>query len=328
MRGWLGIPLIACFVLAGCATSGSGTSASSTDPAAKLSEVDAKVTATTGAIKGVVVDSSITPVPGAKVSLAVGATNKTVTADKEGRFVFSDLAPGTYFLTASAPLYHSTQTSIEVKAGEPSITKIQIQPLFSQKPYSTAIKHKGFFECSQSGIGIYSSSNCVTDPCPAILDTATCNGLPNGDPGKPMDTVTSQEREWHADVGPGWQVQVFEMTWTPSAQGTSPYMGMVVSTYKPERNAAHSFANVGSANPMRFELDVGKKGPGAASVEPVLIPAEGMSRMSFFCSVRGNANGGGQAVALNQDFQVFLTQFYYGIPPDGWSFVKGDEYPF
>jgi hypothetical protein len=107
-------------------------------------------------------------------------------------------------------------------------------------------------------------------------------------------------------------------------------MGMVVSTYKPERNTAHSFANVGSANPMRFELKVGEKGPGQAtpSGTPDMIPPEGMTRMSYFCSVRGNANGGGQAIAINQEFQVFLTQFYYGIPPEGWSFVKGDPLPF
>ncbi|HUR62346.1 MAG TPA: carboxypeptidase-like regulatory domain-containing protein [Candidatus Thermoplasmatota archaeon] len=331
MDGWPGLLLVACLVLSGCSGSGGGNADAATDAAARLGELDAKVSGTTGAIKGVVVDGSITPVPSAKVVLALPAGgNKTATTDKEGRFVFSDLAPGTYFLTGSAPLYHSAQTSVEVKAGESTIAKVQIQPLFDKKPFHVPIKQKGFFECSQAGIGVYSSSNCVTDPCPSQFDPATCNGYPTHS----LDNVTTQSREWHMDVGAGWQQMVFEMTWAPTAQGTSAWMGMVVSTYKPTRDTTHSFANVNSANPMRFQLDVGKEGPGAASVEPTTIPSEGMEKVSFFVSARRNYDSPTcvascpPGLSLNQEFSVVITQFYYGLPPEGWSFVKGDPYPF
>jgi hypothetical protein len=323
MRGWVAAVAVLCLLLPGCSTQGSSEEQADAD---RFKGLDVPVSETTGGIKGVVVDSTIAPVPAAKVTLTLPAGgNKTAAADKEGRFVFSSLAPGTYFLTASAPLFHSAQTSTEVRAGiDPPITKIQLQPLFSQKPYHTAIKEKGFFECSQNGAGIYSSSNCVTDQCPLFLPPTQCNGLPT----KQMDNATNQNREWHADVGPGWQVMVFEMTWEPTAQGTSPRMGMVVSTYKPERDPAHSFANVASANPMRFELDVGKTHETAADVEPVQVPPEGMGRMSYFVSVRKAEGNPSPAVALNQEFQVFLTQFYYGLPPEGWSFVAGNDFPF
>lgn len=331
MRAWLALGLVACFVLSGCASSGSSNS-SSTDPAKSLEGIDAKVSATTGAIKGVVVDSAITPIAGAKVGISLpGGGNKTVLADKQGRFVFNELNPGTYFLTGSAPLYKSAQTSVEVKAGEPTVTKIQLQPMFSQKPYSVPMKQKGFFECSQGNLygAVYVSSNCVFDPARRAGVT--------GAPTQPMDNITSQNREWHSDVGPGWQVQVFEMTWEPSAQGTSPRLKMVVSTDKATRNGAHAFASVMSANPMRFELDVNVTHPTAASVEPVRVPPEGMTRMSYFVSAAPSADSVCDPVglwcmppgiAVNQEFQVFLTQFYYGVPPANWSFVHGDPYPF
>ncbi|HUR63371.1 MAG TPA: carboxypeptidase-like regulatory domain-containing protein [Candidatus Thermoplasmatota archaeon] len=321
MRGWIVAATVLSLLLPGCASSGSAQAG-----ADQFKGIDVPVTQTTGGIKGVVVDAAIVPIAGAKVSLALPAGgNKTATTDKEGRFVFAGLAAGTYFLTASAPLHHAAQASAEVQAGvDPAITKIQLQPLFSQKPFHNAIKQKGFFECSQNGAGVYSSSNCVTDQCPLVMDPSTCNGLPT----KAMDNVTSQSREWHTDVGAGWQAMVFEMVWQPTAQGSSPRMGMVVSTDKATRDPAHSFANVASPSPMRFELDVGKQHETGADVEPTTVPAEGMGRMSYFVSVRRDAGSPAPGLALNQDFEVFVTQFYYGTPPDGWSFVKGDPYPF
>lgn len=320
---WLAFPLVSLLALAGCASTGS------TDPTLddRFDGIEVPVTDATGGIKGVVVDAAITPIAGAKVSLALPAGgNKTTASDKEGRFVFSSLAPGTYFLTASAPLFHSAQTSAEVLAGvDPPVTKVQLQPLFSQKPFHQAFKQKGFFECSQNGAGVYSSSNCVTDQCPIVLEQSECNGLPT----KALDNVTNQNREWHADVGAGWQMMVFEMTWEPSAQGTSPRMGMVVSTDKSTRDGTHAFANVASANPLRIQLDVGEAHETAATTEPTMVPEEGMTRMSYFVSVRrAEGTPSPPGLALNQEFEVYLTQFYYGTPPDGWSFVAGNEYPF
>jgi hypothetical protein len=332
MRGWLAAALVACLLLSGCSSSGAKGSDAALDPS-RFQDLDAQVSQTTGGIKGVVVDAAIAPIPAAKVGLALPAGgNRTATADKEGRFLFAGLAPGTYFLTASAPLFHSAQTSVVVQAGiDPPITKVQLQPMFSQKPYHAAIKEKGFFECSQGNLygAVYASSNCVFDP-------ARRAGV-SGGPTQPLDNVTNQNREWHADVGPGWQAMVFEMTWEPTAQGTSPRLGMVVSTDKATRDATHHFAAVQSANPMRFELDVNKTHETAASVEPVQVPPEGMTRMSYFVSAASASDATCDpiglwcvppGIAVNQDFQVFLTQFYYGVPPAGWSFVAGADYPF
>ncbi len=75
---------------------------------------DAKATDTTGAIKGVVVNDTIVPVNGATVSLNTGETFET---GPDGAFVFNDLAPGVYFVTARAPNHGEAQTSADVVAG-------------------------------------------------------------------------------------------------------------------------------------------------------------------------------------------------------------------
>jgi hypothetical protein len=298
--------------LAGCAQGG-GESEDGFD------DIDLQVSSTTGAIRGVVVDERIVPVEGATVKLTgAGASGQTQTTDVEGRFVFGSLAPGSYFLLVSGPLHKETQSSAEVVAGveDPPVVRIQVERLFKQDPFTVQIVKEGFFECSQSGASVwYSSSNCS-------------DGVfgPASDQVPELSNVTRQDRDFHADVAPGWQVLVFEMTWEPTAQGTSPNMGMVVSTYKPERDTSHWFANFEGGNPLRGQINVGEKHETAADTDPEQIPPEGIQRMSYFMSVRGDGLTPG--LAYNQRFQTYLTMFHYGVPKEGWSFVAGDELPF
>jgi len=319
MRGSVAGLIVVCLALAGCSDGGEVEDAQPEG----FSDVEVQVSETTGAVRGLVVDASIQPVEGATVSLLLPGDERTTTSDGQGRFAFSDVPAGTVFMKAEKPGYAAAQTSTDVVAGvkEPPIVKVQIARLFGADPFTQSLKFEGFFECSQAGllIGIYSSSNCVVDYTRRVT----------GPPGllPQLDNVTDQEREWHADVGEGWQTQVFEMTWEPSAEGTSQHMGLVVSTYKPERDGAHSFANVGGPSPLRVQLDTGVPHGSAASVEPVMIPSGGMKDMSFFVSVRQDS-WPVPAVALNQDFTLFLTQFYYAPAPAEWSIVAGDELPF
>jgi hypothetical protein len=305
--------LLALFLVAGCAGA-----APKDDQSDGLPPV--QVTETTGAIRCVVVDDQIRPVEGATVTVRGTTGEESTTTDAEGRCVLSGLEPGSYFVTVRSGSHKEVQSSTEVEAGvaDPPLLRIQVERLFTQDPFSVQIMVDGFFECSQAGAGLYSSSNCVYDPYKWAL------GSPS--PTQPVDNVTQQEREWHADVGPGWQQLVFEMTWEATSQGTSKNMGMVVSTYKPERDGAHQFAEFEGPNPIRGQIDVGEEHPTAQSVDPTEIPPEGIERMSYFVSVRPDGETPG--LALNQRFTVYLTMFHYGKAPEGWSFVAGDELPF
>ena len=315
MRPQVAVCLLTVLAMAGC------SSPAAEEDAAQFEDLSDGVSSTTGGIRGVVVDERIVPIEGAKVELN-GASQGAATSDDQGRFVFSSLVPGTYFLKASSPLHTETQSSVDVVAGleEPPIVRIQLERLFKQDPYSIQIVRDGFFECSQAGAGLYSSSNCVYDPYKWAF------GPDEPSPTQPVDNVTTQEREWHADVNPGWQQLVFEMQWEPTTQSTSKNMGIVVSTYKPERDGAHCFAEFEGSTPIRGQIDVGEEHETGCGVEPDEIPPEGMQRMSYFVSVR--TDGFTPGFAVNQQFRVYLTMFHYGLPPEGWSIVNGDKLPF
>jgi hypothetical protein len=310
------LSLVVALLFAGCSSSAGGRDEDDAD--ANFDDIDIEVTDSTGVILGIVVDDRIVPVVGADVRLTIpGLEPLATTSDAQGRFVFQDLPAGTYFIQASHTLHQATQTTAEVVAGveDPPLTRVQLVRLFTEEPYSSQIVKEGFFECTMAGPGPwYGSAMCVD----YLLGPTITNAYP------PLRNLTQQAREWHADVGSGWQSIVFDMTWEPSAQGTSGQMGMVVSTYKPTRDGSHQFAHVQSANPLWIRLDTGVAHP-TAQGDPQIVPPEGMENMSYFVGVRGSP----AAVALNQDFKVFLHIFYYGVlEKEDWSFARGDQPPF
>lgn len=318
MRVWTVSALLVFVTVAGCAETPLPEDTQDTT----FDDLDVRVDDRLGAILGVVVNEVIEPVPGATVAL-LGDGRSTET-DEQGRFVFDALEPATYFLTASKPGHAETQFSAEVAAGaaEPAVLKVQLPRLYEADPYMQSFQVDGFFTCSQGGLFIiWASSPCVFDQTKHNLVPEPANGI-----APQLDNATPQERDFHVDVGAGWQSLIWEMTWEPSAQGTSENMGIVVSTYKPERCTCHAFASVSSGEPLRMQLDVGVQHETANDVEPITVPAEGMARVSYFVSVR--PDGLVPGVALDQSFSIYHHQFYYAAPPEGWSFLAGDGNPF
>lgn len=306
MRAWFA--LLCCLLLSGCAQSAPEDAPQEDVFEDKQGQVDAS----TGLIRGVVVDETITPVAGVEVLLKA-TEPQSVETDDEGRFLFEKLAPGTYVLEASKPLYAGVSFNAAVVAGDatPDIVRVQISQLFDAAPSMLPIRHDGYFTCSQNGASVFYSSS----PCTTV--TPATNFLTDG--------TAPEERTWHADVPAGWVSQVFEMTWTPSAAATGQHMGLVISTYKPDRDGFHWFANMEGPNPLHGRLDVGELHATAGDVEPRMVPAEGMTDMSFFASVRRDTAA--PALAIQQSFEVYVHQFINCIAPDDWSIYAGDEDP-
>ncbi len=332
----IGVTLVlVSLALAGCADESKPATTSTDDPT-----VAVEVTDDTGAIRGVVVNDAIVPVAGATISIL--NTELTTSTDENGAFGFSRVIPGTYFGTVSKDLHAEVQFNVEVVAGveAPEIVKVQLDRQFKQDPYAVTIPNSGSFTCSQGNMPgyLYSSSSCHDNGIGSFLAGYTgVEEIPSTD-GSQYGVELTQERTFHSDVAEGWQNLVFEMQWETSATGTSQEMGIVVSTYKPEREGGHWFANYQSESPLRFQINVGEQftGPGdpVGSVEPKMIPAEGWKDMSYFTSVRPPSDAEcvlwcvPPGFAIDQGFDVYQTQFYYATVPEGWSYLAGDTNPY
>jgi hypothetical protein len=306
------LALLAAAALAGCA----GSSAKGGLPGGPVltdaSGGTVSLSAGTGAVKGVLVDEAIRPVAGATVALGGNGVNKTVTTKADGVFQFEDLAPGTYFLRVTSAFYGNVQGTVTVEAGKVATPKLQVAHLFSQAPYHESFKFDGFIQCGYSVSGVISSI-CFQDYTHFVGPT-TC----------PQCEHVLDNRGTIFAVGAGWQTQVYEMYWDPSASGTSQEMGITVSFYP--RVASHWYCQGGGPSPVLMRMEAGVTCDNSQG-DPQPFPPEGLNNTYFFASSKA-PDGQQASLTVSQKFTVLETTFYYGKPPEGWSLIAGDDYPF
>src|ERR1022692_851044 len=73
-------------------------------------------------LTGTVLDPRGVPLPGAAVSVrsdATGAAQKS-TADSQGKYAFANLAPGKYTVQVDASGFATSQTPVQLAAGQPT----------------------------------------------------------------------------------------------------------------------------------------------------------------------------------------------------------------
>lgn len=156
--------LILLMLLAGCASPEPAAS-----PGAALDEaagqVSVQATATTGVIRGIVVDEAVRPLAGATVYLQDGPN---ATTNDAGTFGFDGLKPGAYFLTIDRAGYTQAKQSAQVLAGEaqPAVLRIQLKSIPAAAPYVEAYQTRlivGFHACTDA-TGCLSIGGFVDNP--------------------------------------------------------------------------------------------------------------------------------------------------------------------
>jgi hypothetical protein len=165
---WMAAGFAVAFLLAGCSDAGAGEGPAGLD----FSDLDLDVSATTGIIRGVVVDEAIRPLGGADITLTPGG--KTARSTDDGRFGFDGLEPGTYFLSASRLGYATVQTSTDVVAGvaEPAIVRVLMTAVPGSGPYLEVFQFNGFLTF---GAAVFATSVGTTVFAPlsdALSDTS------------------------------------------------------------------------------------------------------------------------------------------------------------
>lgn len=303
---WIAL-LVLMATLAGCAEGNDS-------PEEPLEEgPDAVFDEETGAIRGVVVDQGVVPIAGATVTM----NEESVTTDEAGNFVFNNVPPGSYILDAKSPLHAPAQTTITVTAGEATdVVKIQLQRLFDQDPFVDPFQFKGRLACHvQAG----ATAPCVTD-FTQIVPPCGNGCVPQ------LRTALGDARDFIYGVNGGWQTHMVELTWKPSTSASSQNLGIIVRDFAPG-GANHQYAGAGGADPVVLRIDCCDKHPSQGGPHSEKIPEEGYDNIIHFVGVR-TESGQPAALAIEQEFEVFVHTFYYGIAPEGWSFIAGDENPF
>ena len=298
--------------LAGC--SGGDADAQAPAEADAFGDLGLKASETTGILLGVVVDETIKPLAGADVQVDLPAGgSRNATTDGEGRFAFGALEPGTYLVRAALLNYAPAQASADVVAGvdQPAILKVQLARLYSQEPYSVPLKFEGFIQCGYSISGVMSSL-CMNDYT-HFVGPYTC----------PECEHLLDRRSADFAIDAGWQTAVFELTWDPTTQGTSPNMRLVISHFP--RPASHWYCGGVGPDPVVVRMELGVVCEDQQDT-PDLVPPEGLPNMHMFAATA--ANGAPASAVVSQQFTVYTHVFYFGKPPEGWSFIAGDAPPF
>jgi len=300
-------------LLAGC-TSGHKADASGGVPTPDFGTLDLQATATTGVVRGVVVDNAIRPLANASVKLTPGG--QAARSDASGAFGFDDLAPGTYFLTVAKPGFMPAQQSVDVVAGvkAPPVVKFQLLPDAAFKPpYYEQFVFDGFIECSFGAGAVVS-----------YLYLSACSfeqGTPAGEV-KPFPN----DRFANAETLSGYPTWVqSEMTWD--------------STQTVSHSLSHSFY-YDDPNEADGEKDLAVDGPSPlvntmdnATAKQYIEglhyqPGQNLTLgQRIFTVADGGEFGPGPAITVEQKFQVYTTVFYGYKPADTWRFSSGDPVP-
>jgi predicted small lipoprotein YifL len=307
--------LVATAALAGCGSKGGPNGA---DDAAlngaefeNLQKQQGNLQKGKGLIRGIVLDEALAPIAGAKVELVGLGTSQTAT--EAGAFLFNNLDPGTYFVSASKAGYAPAQQSSEVKAdvAEPSLIKIRLQRVPGAEPRAETLQFEGFISCGFKVLNIVFDRN-YCDPLELNEDKSVVWFPTTGVP-----TYYQSETIWKStqQLGTG----LVTIQWACAEGGSC------------SANGDARTCNVRGESPLVCFGRVGVEGEGGG--QPLEATGLGTDdkglyvQMYSHCAACINAVQG-VGVVVNQQFQTFTTFFYNFEPEEGWLYVNdGDPAP-
>ena len=157
--------LVCALLLAGCSDGSSVTEAAEAPDVAPTPE--------SGSIVGVVVDETIVPVAGAKVTTG----DQEVTSDQDGRFVFNGLLPAVHIIGVTGDGFLPAQAEAVVRSDEITELRVVVRSDGRVAPYRSSQAFDGFM---QAQVGPVSSILVAVAPEAA---SCTCTFDVTPDPG-------------------------------------------------------------------------------------------------------------------------------------------------
>jgi hypothetical protein len=266
-----------------------------------MPDVAVQATATTGIIRGIVVDQAIRPLAG--VTVRIAANNQTSSTTAGGSFGFQGLAPGLYFITASKPGFASVQQSTEVVAGvnDPPPMRIQIQALPGTQPYHDLAKFRGYM----------SNSEILVTPAGDVRNSGSTSLLGNNGTFSQLVAYAPE---------PTWQQSV--MVWSPKQAATK--------NLRLDECIAAKASSSGCSSPVAFSNSTVGPSPLIASADAKMMAALAGNKTLFdYRIVWAAGSVTGAAVDLgysfDQDFSLITVHTYNYVPPTAYRFDKDGE---
>lgn len=168
MRVSLGLlATLAIVVLAGC----TGEPAADVAVGGEEQDLDSNqyVTASEGAIEGVVLADDLLPIPGATVTVFRTSAEliSQSTTSNAGRFIFGPLPPAPYVVSVMARGYGNASTLQEVRADEVTQVRLLLATVASENAYIDLQIQAGILACGFAGV--VESFSCYTSATEPVL---------------------------------------------------------------------------------------------------------------------------------------------------------------
>jgi hypothetical protein len=344
--------LVAATVLSGCSGGGKG---GKEPQGPNFEELGLEATATTGIVRGVVVDEAVRPLAGALVA-TVGGDGKAhnATSAPDGAFGLDGLEAGTYFIKVTKPGYRESQVSTDVVAGvaEPPIVKVVLAVDPTDLPYVSAFQYDAFLACSFTLVLVSFAA------CGLAADQTNNAFLVEYPMDKPPGWIQT-EAVWESTQALGSSLSLSVTDFSTGTQigvngssGPSPiYVGVNATTARqfnytgpdanpvnirlfstaaagtdlvPEQTVHQAWASNGYPVYNSTGLDPAADGAfGAAGLANPL----GEDCIRWVTLFKACMGAGGVGVVLQQKVTVFTHVFYGYTPPAGWRFSDGNGVP-
>jgi hypothetical protein len=294
MRSLLAVMILTATALAGCA----GEPTTTPEDQFQGFEDDLQATATTGIIRGVIADETISPLPGATIT--VRGTELHAETDENGLFGFTDMEPGNYFLEATKKGYTKVQSNVAVVAGvdKPEIARFLLEFIPGTQPYITALTFNGHLTC---GAAVFATSvGCTTSPQVAEM----------------INDASVFAHQF--DVQPSHVAA--ELVW----EDTQAASGMFIWEITPGGNTHIGYRET-TPSPALAYLD-----QATIEAEQGSIMDDNGINFRFFAGPHELCDGiygFGCGVTLDQGADAYIHEFHNMLPTEGWRFTIDGDHP-
>lgn len=299
--------------LAGCTGAGDGGDGGVPDVAA---------TATTGVLRGVVVDEAIRPLLGVNVTVQAATGPLSQLTGDDGLFAFDGLEPGAYVVQARRLGYLAASVAANVTAGvdEPENVRVLLLADVLNTPAIDQFSFDGFLQCSMTAFYVRAAA-CNPDEAAQPVCQLPGEVCTQG----PANLTTDEFMAVHSVSRPSVRFLQSEMVWEATQAGSSSLRALPGSR-DPATGGINDYQPFEGPSPLVMPMD------GAIAQALFIGNGKDLAIRVFSGYVAGTnpptclpsplGCPWGVGVSYEQRFQIVTHVFYGFEPPEGWQFSR------